>query len=250
MQIHNKRVELIIEPATSSRSLAPLNLKKQLKSVGIEIEVMPAKAKLPLSKKGAKGIMGVKNDRVYIKTNIRDNDMNPWDVAHLSIKATGNQAAFIEPDMLHEFVVDTNLNAAHKRKDLKSVSGTKAVEDNGYDPDWYPRKNIIWHLGNDYSQLKTAREAVENVNYQVRIGHIDTGYDPTHTIIPATVRQNKLQRNFVEGENPLVAIDPRTTGLLRMPGHGTGTAGILYGGKIKLATEDGVFNDFLGGAPH
>jgi len=34
-----------------------------------------------------------------------------------------------------------------------------------------------------------------------------------------------------------------------MPGHGTGTLGLLAGTKIKLNTDSGVFNDFLGGAP-
>ncbi len=106
-----------------------------------------------------------------------------------------------------------------------------------------------WHLDDAFSQLKSAREAVANNNYVVRIGHLDTGYDPTHAIIPDSVRNNKLQRNFVDGENDMDAHDPRTAGTLRMPGHGTGTLGILAGNKIRLNTDDGVFNDYLGGAP-
>jgi subtilisin family serine protease len=36
--------------------------------------------------------------------------------------------------------------------------------------------------------------------------------------------------------------------MLKQPGHGTGTYGILAGGKVSLQTHDGEFNDFLGGA--
>jgi subtilisin family serine protease len=35
-----------------------------------------------------------------------------------------------------------------------------------------------------------------------------------------------------------------------MPGHGTGTLGILAGGKVRLATDDGLYSDYLGGAPY
>jgi subtilisin family serine protease len=45
------------------------------------------------------------------------------------------------------------------------------------------------------------------------------------------------------------AHDPRVKGSLRMPGHGTGTLGILAGNKVRLTTDDGIFEDYLGGAP-
>jgi subtilisin family serine protease len=86
-------------------------------------------------------------------------------------------------------------------------------------------------------------------DYVVRIGHLDTGYDPTHTVIPPGARSNPLQRNFVDGENSQDAHDPRTEGQLLMPGHGTGTLGLLAGNKVRLTADDGVFNDYLGGAP-
>src|SRR6185436_4640068 len=102
---------------------------------------------------------------------IRDAEMNPWDVAHLSSKAIGTQSAFIEPDLLHEFAVDTNTNSAYKSGDAKA---TARSTDNGYDPDWESSRNIIWHLGDTFSQLKTAREAVAAIDHVVRIGHLDT----------------------------------------------------------------------------
>ena len=249
MKIYNHRIELIIDqPSQQAKSKAPLNLKKQLADAGIPVEAITKKSvKLPKNRRPlSKAMPGTINEKLYVKTGIRDVEMNPWDVAHDASKAIGAQTAFIEPDLLHEFVVDTNTNAAYKRKDSKALAKST---DNGYDPDWQPHKNIIWHLGDGFSQLKSAREAVADSDYIVRIGHLDTGYDPTHNIIPASSKNNNLQRNFVDGENEMDAHDPRTEGRLRMPGHGTGTLGILAGNKIRLNTDDGVFNDYIGGAP-
>jgi subtilisin family serine protease len=247
MKIYNHRVELIVGPqAMLSKSKSSFNLKKQLANAGIPVENISSKsAKLPKNK-NVLSKAAPASESVYVKTGIRDSEMNPWDVAHLSSKAIGAQTAFIEPDLLQEFAIDTNTNAAYKRKDAKAL--TKAI-DFGYDPDWRPYKNIIWHLSDEFSQLKTAREAVATINYTVRVAHLDTGYDMRHVVIPTNVKTNKLQRNFVDGENQMDAHDPRTNGTLRMPGHGTGTLGILAGNKIRLNTDDGLFNDFLGGCP-
>jgi subtilisin family serine protease len=249
MRIYNHRVELIIDQSSiQAKSKGSLNLKKQLSESGVPVEAIITKAaRLPKSKKAlSKVTTRTPNEKIYVKTGIRDAEMNPWDIAHLSSKAIGAQSAFIEPNLLHEFAIDSNTNAAYKRKDAKAMAKST---DNGYDPDWEPGKNIIWHLGDTFSQLKAAREAVAASDYVVRIGHLDTGYDPTHTIVPASAKANKLQRNFVEDENELDAHDPRISGTLRMPGHGTGTLGILAGNKVRLTTDNGIFEDYLGGAP-
>lgn len=249
MKVYHHRVELIVDKSSAlAKAKTSFNLKKSLADAGIPVESITTKeASLPKSKKVlAKAMPSSGTERLYVKTGIRDSEMNPWDVAHLSSKAIGAQTAFIEPDLLQEFAVDTNTNAAYKRKDKKALAKTS---DNGYDPDWQPHKNIIWHLDDAFSQLKSAREAVMNSDYIVRIGHLDTGYDATHTIIPASAKTNKLQRNFVDGENEMDAHDPRTTGTLRMPGHGTGTLGILAGNKMRLTTDEGLFHDYIGGAP-
>lgn len=247
MKIYNHRVELIIDPPSAlAKSAAPVNLKKALADAGIPVvDVKTKAARLPKTKVSAKALPSPPPEKVYVKTAIRDAEMNPWDVAHLSAKALGTGASFVEPDLLQEFVA-TTVNTAYKRGDAKAAA---KGADNGYDPDWPPAKNLVWHLDNDYSQLKAAREAVAGIDYTVRIGHLDTGYDPTHTVVPDSARYNKLQRNFVDGEPVADAHDPKVAGTLRMPGHGTGTLGILAGGKVRLPTDAGLFNDYLGGAP-
>ncbi|HVF97508.1 MAG TPA: hypothetical protein VM871_09315, partial [Flavisolibacter sp.] len=208
MKIYNHRVELIIDqPAVQAKGAASLNLKKSLADAGIPVVEMKTRtARLPKAKISAKSLQASPPDKLYVKTGIRDVEMNPWDVAHLSSKAIGAQTAFIEPDLLQEFTVAENTSAAYKRGDAKTVA--KAT-DNGYDPDWEPKKNLIWHLGENFSQLKAAREAVADIDYTVRIGHLDTGYDPTHNVVPDSARYNKLQRNFVDGEPGADAHDPR-----------------------------------------
>jgi len=250
MKVHNQAVELIVNaPPINAKSKTPFNLKKQLADAGIPVEAIEKRAaKLPPGKKDlSKTFPGNTPEKLYVKTKIKDSEMNPWDIAHTASRSTGNN--FVEPDVLQEFAVDRNIDAAYKRRNVKGKSILQKSSEDGYDPDWQPHQNLIWHLEDEFSQLKSAREAVNDIDYTIRIGHIDTGYSATHTALPDSLRKNKLQRNFVEGESPLDAHDPYIDGTLRMPGHGTGTLGLLVGTKIKLNTDNGAFNDFLGGAP-
>ncbi|MGV3656709.1 MAG: S8 family peptidase [Chitinophagaceae bacterium] len=253
MRVTNQPVELIIEtaatPAAKGRSRAAgTDIKKALKDAGIEVEeITPAQEMLtPMQAKAMAKAPAA--GKVYVKTGVKDYEMNPWDVAHQSAKALGTASTFAEPDVLQEFVVDNNMDVPFK-KDRFAKTGTSKSGENSYDPDWQPHKNTIWHLGDDFSQLKSAREAVWDINYHIRIGHLDTGYSKTHIAIPDSIKNNPLQRNFIDGEDVKDAHDRLTSGMLRMPGHGTGTLGILAGGKIRLQTDEGIFNDYLGGAP-
>lgn len=249
MKIHNQPIELIIEQSPFAKSTTGSDLKKQLKEAGIPVNsIVEKKIKLPRAKKDAmlrKG-MAIPNSQVYVKTALKDAEMNPWDAAHISARAMGNKV-FVEPDLLNEYTSDHNFDTGFKRKQAK-IAAKATEDDNGFDPDWQPHRNTVWHLDDNFSQLKSARDAVADVDYTIRIGHIDTGYSATHPVIPDTTRKNPLQRSFVEGEDPMDAHDRLVSGGLRQPHHGTGTGGLLAGTKIKLATDDGVFNDYLGGA--
>jgi subtilisin family serine protease len=248
MKIYNSKVELIINtPATQGKAIAP-NYKKLLTEAGIPIdEVLNKKAPLPRSAKAVIAKNAKTNGRLYVKTGIMDSEMNPWDVAHQSAKAFGPATTFIEPDLLKEFVIDTNAAAAYKKQTGNIPD--KSKDDAGFDPDWQPHQNLVWHLDDQFSQLKSARDAVAALTPVIRIGHLDTGYSATHTIIPDSLRTNNLQRNFVDGEDKMDAHDRQVSGPLRMPLHGTGTGALLAGNKIKLKTDNGIFDDYLGGIP-
>lgn len=247
MKVYNQRVSLIVEtPPATADSKSPLSLQKQLEEGGVPIEKIVHKKGISAKGSNGKAAPVATNEKAQVETKISDAEMNPWDVAHLSAKAMA-QHTFVEPDLLQEFVTDPNIDASYKKNGSKSAG--KTAPDTNFDPDWKPAKNTIWHLGDGFSQLKTARDAVMDLPYIVRIGHLDTGYNKTHVIVPDSARNNPLQRNFVEDGEEGDAHDRYTEGHLRMPGHGTGTLGILAGTKIKLNTDDGVFNDYIGGAP-
>ena len=252
MKVYHQPIELIIDmPAVTSKSKGvSFNFKKLLQEAGVPVEGFPEKEvelpRISKAKTKPKSVAVPVRKKVYVKTKIKDSEANPWDIAHLSSKAIAPQPVFTEPDFLHEFVTDRNIDASYKRS--KAKIGKKSVSDDSFDPDWEPHKDLIWHLGDGFSQLKSAREAVQDINYIVRIGHLDTGYNKTHVVIQDSIRKNKLQRNFVDDEDQFDAHDPYTKGNLRMPGHGTGTLGILAGAKMRLNTDDGIFNDYLGGA--
>jgi hypothetical protein len=254
MKIYNKPIELIIDvPTATAKGSVSKPIDKTLANAGIPIEDMETRSsRLKLGKqsagataKGAKTVKPVP-EKLYLKTGISDAEANPWDVAHAAVKQMGASVGYVEPDTLHEYTVDRNKDKAFK----KGASGPKsAADDTGFDPDWMPHKNVVWHLGDAFSGLKTARDAVKDIAFTVRIGHIDTGYSDSHPAIRKEIKENKLQRSFVDGEDLKDAHDRLTDGLMRMPGHGTGTLGVLSGGRVKLKTDDGGFDDFLGGAP-
>ncbi|MCC7058460.1 MAG: S8/S53 family peptidase [Chitinophagales bacterium] len=248
MKKYNQPIELIVKrPATILQSKnAQKELSKNFKKAGIDIEFISVN-KPAISKKKFPGkAIKTGSSNVIVKTNAKDTEVNPWDMAHVSLDSLGADASYIEPNFINEFVVERKVDVPAKKISSKSLGSGKSNDD--YDPDWQPHKNIVWHLGDNYSQLKSARDSVSNINFNVRIGHLDTGYSKTHFAIPNTIRQNPLQHNFVDGENPNDAHDPFTNGFMKQPGHGTGTLGILAGTKINIATDDGGFNDFLGGA--
>ncbi|MBC7931899.1 MAG: S8 family serine peptidase, partial [Rubrivivax sp.] len=127
------------------------------------------------------------------------------------------------------FAVDSDCDPKEQTEDGKRVKGP----------------GTAWHLGDDFSQLNSARSAVPFSDPRTRIAIIDTGYDRSHAARPERILEG-LERNFVDGNNgPSSAQDPNRHRLFDNSGHGTGTSGILAGRKIP------AFGDiYLGGAPH
>ena len=248
MKSYNQPIELIVKrPAAILQSKSAQEaLSKSLRNAGIETELISEEQPPLAKKKIAAKTPKTASTNIILKTNAKDTEVNPWDMAHVSLDSLGKEASYIEPNFTNEFVVERKIDVPADKISSKSLGSGKSKDD--YDPDWQPHQNTIWHLGDDYSQLKSARDCVSDIDFTVRIGHLDTGYSKTHFAIPDSIRKNPLQYNFVKGENPNDAHDPVRGGFLKQPGHGTGTLGILAGRKIKIPTDTGVFHDFLGGA--
>ena len=247
MKIYNQPIELIVDVPSVEAKTKTTSLQEQLATAGLPIEkIISRSAKLP-PQQGiqAKNMRAAPAEKRYVKTKITDTEMNPWDAAHGAAKAMGD-STYVEPDSYQEFTADKNVDIPFKSFGKGKKDGTTDAD---YDPDWMPHQNTVWHLGDAYSGLLSARNAVADIDYTIRIGHLDTGYNPTHIIVPQSAKDNKLQRNFVDGEPVDDAHDPYLKGALRMPGHGTGTIGILAGNRVQLITANGGFDDYLGGAP-
>ena len=116
--------------------------------------------------------------------------------------------------------------------------------------DFAPRgKNHGWHLEDQFSELKSAREhahdfvgVIKPAPRRIRIAHLDTGYDREHHAIPEHILREESW-DFVNDKQ--YADD---TGGFAIPtnnhGHGTATISILAGRAIPL-----LDNQPLGGAP-
>ena len=264
LKVFNRPIELIIDaPPPSVKSLpgASPDLKKALQAAGIPVEEVrtPMSSADKPSAKTKRLPAGPSPQKTFLKTAVADTEVNPWDVAHAAAAAAGNYRRFVEPDFLQEVAVQPTGGIVRKDGALagggiatKSGTATKTGTthpDDHFDPDWPPKKNLIWHLDDAFSGLRSAREAVKSIPFTVRIAHFDTGYPKKHGAISDAVRKNPLQRNFVEEDAPFDAHDRAQKGTLKMPYHGAGTLGVLAGGKVKLDTAAGPFHDFIGGAP-
>jgi hypothetical protein len=176
---------------------------------------------------------------------------NPWDLAHARVadQLGLDQSAvlFAEPDLDQTFN-DGSEQSANK------VAALAATPPPGAHIPQDPNNNKVtgpfggppkfgWHLEDDYSQLKSARDSVQFSDPRTRIAHIDTGYDRTHSARPNHVI---LEHSFVEGDPDPNKAESRAA-LALLPenlDHGTGTIGILAGGRVTFLN-----GDFLGGAP-
>ncbi|WP_149243065.1 S8/S53 family peptidase [Dyadobacter sp. 32] len=170
---------------------------------------------------------------------------NPWDAAHALVKSRA-EIGFAEP--LMDYTEDIGLPDSHAAYIVSNERGGIEFPEPIFDPDWAgPEPPAIWHLGEGFSGLTAACERVTEVNPDVviRVAHLDTGYDPNHSVTP-NIRID-LQRNFVEEDRPNDATDPNSSqGLISNPGHGTGTSCILAGGSGKIPTGEIVA---IGAAP-
>lgn len=167
-----------------------------------------------------------------------------WDEAHAALDrldeagVAAGAVAYAEPDLVQQFEAwppgeDGALAA--------SAAGNGTFDDQ--DPRLPVGPGFAWHLQPGFSDLGAAREEVGVPGEPIRILHVDTGYDPAHATVPAHLLAD-FARDFEGGEERLGAADPGVTGVLRMPGHGTGTLSILAGNHVaQLAGAP------LGGAP-
>jgi len=171
---------------------------------------------------------------------------NPWDLAHARVAdqlgIDESAVLFAEPDLEQSFMDGSDpATAGIPLAEASDPCAFSLQQDNTHNkvngPDVF-----AWHLRDEYTQLGSARSAVQFTDPRTRIAHLDTGYYPKHIARPERI---PLEHSFVEGDpDPNKAQARASINLLpENLDHGTGTIGILAGGRV---TET---NDYLGGAP-
>jgi subtilisin family serine protease len=178
---------------------------------------------------------------------------NTWDRVHevrRHFAASGRQVLAAEPDLEQVWLPDPT-NGSRPATAAREADRTKPDDQLG--PPYAPGPRPNWHIDGDFSQLGAARQAVGDAPSQIKIVHLDTGYDPNHKACPAHIVREE-QRNFVDAARPNDATDETpTSGVLLNRGHGTGTIGILAGPQVNglLDTVSGksLNGEVLGGAP-
>lgn len=186
-----------------------------------------------------------------------DLEESPWDLAHRAVQSLSRGVAaaevpeIVEPDLLQEWTYENRTPLMDPDASFRAREVCQFNDQDPRDGQVPTRPGVFgWHLGDDFSQLQAARETVGEGKRRVRIAHVDTGYDPDHVTLPRHLNAG-LQHNFVDGEDPDDASDPARRGLLRNPGHGTGTLGLLAGNRLEDVPHTGPLKgELLGGAPH
>lgn len=172
---------------------------------------------------------------------------SPWDLAHGRIAdqlgIAASDVLFAEPDLVHPVYPAPDGTEPDRR--FAVGEDCKAVEqDADHDKAVGPEDVFAWHLGDDFTQLGTARKAVDFASPRTRIAHVDTGYFPDHVTTPEELRP-ELGRSFIRGEGDQGGVDrDNRRFLLDNTGHGAGTLSILAGGGVPA-----FGNAVLGGAP-
>ncbi|WP_306602171.1 S8 family serine peptidase [Geothrix sp. 21YS21S-2] len=166
-----------------------------------------------------------------------------WDVAHEA--ALQMQRRFLEPDVSAGFPEPSD--PAGTREALAEEDGRAHDQVEG------PLKGpgFGWHRLPDYAQLEAARlDANAGHPSETRVAICDVGFDLEHEAFP----RDRVQyaRNFLPDAAPANVRDRDVHGLLKNPGHGTGTMGILAAGKLGpdiVSAEPAGLEFFLGAAP-
>ncbi|MEM6672844.1 MAG: S8 family serine peptidase [Planctomycetota bacterium] len=169
---------------------------------------------------------------------------NAWDRAH---DASAPADAYVEPEITQRVQLPPDDD-----EDSVGIESSGERRFDVLDDDWPPSQGEFrfgWHLGDEYSGLRSARERVGDPGAaRIRVGILDTGYDPQHVSKPVHLAAGEA-RNFTGQGRRDDAVDRTESGFLHNPGHGTATLALLAGSRIQHPDLPGG-EDWLGGAPH
>ena len=211
---------------------------------------------LPAQPVAGQGIAGA-TAATWLRIDPGGGGGNPWDQAHAALDSGSSFALAglpgieaIEPDLPQHWgeppPATSPALAAADQPNFKPQNAEGGREIGGKNAD-----SVGWHLDDAYSQLGDARKQTGDLQGQILIAHLDTGYDPRHVTVPRGL-ENNLARNFVDDGFPRNDATDRAPldGPLNTRGHGTATLALLAGGPLDGTTPGwNGWKEELGGAP-
>jgi subtilisin family serine protease len=243
---------LVRLPEGTAGSLPGLDGGRLMLSGGVRFELHPLFS-VPASTPAGPGFAGSPGWEWHIARPTQSlKGAHAWELAHSALQQntglSASGAVYVEPDILQSWGSQSPSPAGLQLTPGPAATACAFEDQMSALPSVQGR--FAWHLDDDFSQLRAARNAAASsgANPQVRIAHLDTGYNRQHTTFPAHMRLD-LQRNFMDDQASDDAHDPATTGLLNNPGHGTATLALLAGNRYVASQAGYQFNDFVGGAP-
>tara|TARA_R110002111_G_scaffold92933_1_gene144398 strand:- start:23 stop:3784 length:3762 start_codon:yes stop_codon:yes gene_type:complete len=249
-------VELLMRiPVKEATAFAAASKTHPLATSGLELEpLFEVPGPISVNEMGlAAGGKGTRQEW-YVARQKETRGANPWDVAHRAMKklrdtrglAATSMPNAVEPNIRQQWIGEEG----DGQNSLSAAADSCQFEDQQTDLPFQPGQ-FAWHLGDSFSQLADAREfSKANAGSRtIRIAHLDTGYDKSHSVLSDTKIIHQLERNFVDKDRPNDARDLGVDGVLKSPGHGTGTLSILAGGAFKFHQSGYSFEGRLGGAP-
>jgi len=226
----------------SRRVLIKLRPSPALRAAASRVDLRP----LHDAPGAAPTVFGLDARPQWFLADLPEGAATAWDLAHARIAdqlgVAGSDVLFAEPDVVHDVYLDVN-EAPPQAFAVGADCGAVAQDPSGgkaVGPDTF-----AWHLDEAFSQLGPARDSVPFTDPRTRVAHLDTGYYRAHVTTPERVVRH-LERSFVDGDRDRNSAEDPDNRLLLIDnsGHGTGTIGILAGGRVPDA--GGVY---LGGAP-
>ncbi|MEK6336964.1 MAG: S8 family serine peptidase, partial [Acidobacteriota bacterium] len=232
--------------ASSNRVLVKLKPNVGLAAAASKVNLRPLHDRPPQL-----NVFGLSDTPAWYLADLPDTTgPNPWDLAHAQVAeqlgVDASAVLFAEPDLDQTFDDGSESVPGGAVLAAAPPAGGHTTQDANNNKVTGPfggAPSFGWHLGENYTQLASARSAVPFQAPRTRVAHIDTGFDRSHVAKPERI---VLEHSFVEGDpDPNKAESRAALGLLpENLDHGTGTIGILAGSRVNFLNDD-----FLGGAP-
>ncbi|TFF36321.1 S8 family peptidase [Mucilaginibacter psychrotolerans] len=230
---------LIVTHKAGSSDLFKATSSKKIEGLDFQVShTFGADLPSGLFKAGAsQGTVLMEADQAHLDT------FNPWDLAHAA-KNADPAISFVEPDLIMKAQAPGAKKSSPETL-FKGTGSNRCTPSTAYDNFWpKPDKPMVWHLGDDFSQLGSARASFIPEN-DVVIVHLDTGYTEGHSLLPLNILK-QYEVNFADDEGQInSAVDICNDGFGNQVAHGTGTICILAGNKLILNGKEII----LGGAP-